>query len=141
VTTPLKRLTITLDEDGRRIAHSLIDQYPNGWRMEILRPLRSTAQNKVMWPMLHDISHQVEWYGHWLDEWEWKDVFTASLRKSKVVPTIEGDGLVCLGLHTSEMDDAEFPALLELIKYFGATHGVRWSAPKWMEEWSREIRR
>lgn len=137
---PVNRITVTLDEEGRRIAHAMIDKMADGWRVEFLRPLRSPAQNRVMWPMLADLSAQVYWYGHWLTDWDWKDVMTASLRKCKVVPTIEHDGLVPLGLHTSEMSDEEFSALLEQIQYFGAREGVVWSAPKWMEEWRAGMR-
>jgi hypothetical protein len=76
--------------------------------------------------MLTDVSRQVEWYGKKLTEWEWKDVFTAALKKSKVVPGIDG-GFVVLGQHTSSMSKSDFSELIELIYSFGADKGVVWS--------------
>lgn len=131
--TGLKRLTITLDEAGRALAHQVIDQRPDGWEVAIMPPGRTASQNKALWPKLQDLSAQVIWYGETLTDWDWKDVMTASLRKSKVVPTIEGDGLVPLGLHTSEMSEEEFAALLALIDYFGAQQSVRWTLSKRFE--------
>jgi len=91
------------------------------------RPRRSLDQNAKLWPMLHDISKQVEWYGHWLTPEEWKHVLTAALhQEQKVVPGING-GFVVLGLSTSRMSKREFSDLIELMYAFGAEHRVEWS--------------
>ena len=93
------------------------------------RPRRSLDQNSKLWPMLTDISKQVEWYGHWLTQEEWKHVLTAALHtEQKVVPGING-GFVVLGLSTSRMNKREFSDLIELIYAFGAEHDVEWSEP------------
>jgi len=93
------------------------------------RPRRTLDQNAKLWPMLTDISKQVEWYGHWLTPEEWKHVLTAALhQEQKVVPGING-GFVVLGLSTSRMNKREFSDLIELISAFGAEHGVEWSEP------------
>jgi len=77
----------------------------------------------LLWARLGDIARQVDWYGEKLRAEEWKDVFTASLRKAKVVPGLEG-GFVVLGLRTSSMSKQEMTNLLELIAAFGAEKGV-----------------
>ena len=61
-----------------------------------------------------------------LTEWEWKDIMTAALKKSQVVPGIDG-GFVVLGQHTSSMSKADFSELIELILAFGADHDVHFS--------------
>lgn len=90
------------------------------------RPRRTLDQNAKMWPMLNDVAVQVEWYGERLKPEDWKDIFTASLRKQKAVPGIDG-GFVVLGMRTSKMKKSEFSELIELIYAFGAEHEVSWS--------------
>jgi hypothetical protein len=87
-------------------------------------PKRTTEQSDKMWAMLGDISRQVEWYGQHLSDADWKEVFTASIRKLRVVPGIDAGTFIPLGLRTSKMRKAEMSDLLELIAAFGAEHGV-----------------
>jgi hypothetical protein len=84
---------------------------------------RSNEQNRLLWAALADVSEQVEWHGQKLEPGEWKDVFTAALKRQKVVPGLEG-GFVVLGSSTSRMSKAEFSELCELIFAFGAERGV-----------------
>jgi len=74
--------------------------------------------------MLTEVAHQVDWYGQKLTPEDWKDVFTAALRRARVVPGIDG-GFVPLGMRTSDMSKGEMSALFELIEAFGAERGVR----------------
>lgn len=101
-----------------------IHEAPDGFQVEIKPPTRSADQNARLWAMLTDVSEQVEWYGRKLTPDDWKDVFSASLRKARVVPTIDGDGFVPLGMRTSSMTKAEFGALMDLIEAFSAERGV-----------------
>jgi len=84
---------------------------------------RSGEQNRLLWAALTDVSQQVEWHGQKLEPGEWKDVFTAALKRQKVVPGLEG-GFVVLGSSTSRMTKAEFSELMELIFAFGTDRGV-----------------
>lgn len=94
---------------------------------------RSSPQNRRMWAMLRDISQQVDWHGNKLSEDEWKDVFTAAIKRQKVVPGLDGGFVVC-GTRTSKMTKSEMGELQDLIEAFGAEHGVRFTAPAWMED-------
>lgn len=85
---------------------------------------RSTDQNSLMWARLSEIAINVDWYGQKLTADDWKDVFTAALRKARIVPAIGGQGFVQLGLHTSDMSKEEMGNLLDLIDAFAAEHGV-----------------
>ena len=85
---------------------------------------RNLSQNARMWAMLSDISRQVEWHGMKLSKDDWKDMASASLKRQRVVPGIDG-GFVVLGQRTSEMSKADMSELLEFLEAFGAQHGVR----------------
>lgn len=135
------RLTLTLREpvqahkalmEAWRLAKSLLLA---GHRLvlEVRPEKRSDAQNRRLWAMLHDISEQVNWHGNRLTDEEWKDVFTAALKRQKVVPGLDGGFVVC-GQRTSKMTKAEMSELQELMTAFGAEHGVRFRAPEYMEE-------
>jgi hypothetical protein len=95
-----------------------------GTRVEFKQAKRTIDQNSKLWACLSDVSQQVEWYGQKLNATDWKDMFTASLRKARVVPGIDPGSFVLLGLHTSSMDKEEMSNLIELIHAFGAERGV-----------------
>ena len=101
---------------------------PDGFAVTIGERTRTLDQNAKLWPMLHDVAQQVDWYGNRLSEDEWKDVFSAALKKQKVVPGLDGGFVVC-GQSTSKMGKREFADLIELIYAFGAERGVAWSEP------------
>ena len=97
---------------------------PVGTRVEFRETKRTLPQNDKLWACLTDVAQQVVWHGQKLTPPDWKDMFTASLRKARVVPGIDPGSFVLLGLHTSEMDKGELSNLIELIHAFGAEHGV-----------------
>ncbi len=87
---------------------------------------RSIDQNAALWAMLTDVSEQVEWYGYTLAPEEWKHVFTAALKRYKVVPGLDG-GFVAVGMSTSVMSKREFSELLDLVRAFGDERNVEWT--------------
>jgi len=95
----------------------------NRLTLEIKREKRSNEQNRLMWAALSDISRQVDWYGEKLSPEDWKHVLSASLKKQRAVPGLDG-GFVVLGLSTSKMSKDEMSELLELALAFGAQKGV-----------------
>jgi hypothetical protein len=130
---------ITMSLYNAQQAHQAIQtawKHAKGWLMagdqrltlEIRPEKRSDAQNRRLWAMLADISAQVDWYGNKLTSEEWKDVFSASLKRTKVVPGLDGGFVVC-GQSTSKMTKAEMCELQELMEAFGAEKGVRFRAP------------
>lgn len=112
----------------RERAHLMIDLAPDEWAVTVKPPTRTLDQNAKLWAMLSDVSAQVEWHGTTLTPDNWKDVFTAALKRTKVVPGIDG-GFVVLGQRTSTMGKALFAELIELIYAFGAERGVTWTDP------------
>lgn len=112
----------------RQYAKQQIDKAPDGWTVKISDPTRSELQNKKLWPMLKDVADQADWHGMKLSKEEWKEMFTAGLKGSKVIPGLEG-GFVTVGMSTSVMGKKLFADLITYIMAFGDQRGVVWSEP------------
>ena len=101
--------------------------------LEVRPETRSLEQNRLLWATLTDISNQVDWYGQRLTPEEWKDCFTAAMKKQKVVPGIDGGFVVC-GSSTSKMTKPEMAEMQELMMAFGVERGVEFNdARQWLE--------
>ncbi|OAF05855.1 hypothetical protein AYJ54_00565 [Bradyrhizobium centrolobii] len=109
----------------RNLIATWANNVPEGTTVEFRAPRRTIDQNALMWSLLGQISKQVEWYGQKLSSEDWKDVLTASLRRTRVVPGIDAGTFVPLGMRTSQMTKEEISDLLELIYAFGAERGVK----------------
>ena len=114
---------INSELDRRKVA-TWAGNVPPGTTVEFRAPRRSLDQNALMWSLLGQISKQVDWYGQKLSSEDWKDVLTASLRRTRVVPGIDAGTFVPLGMRTSQMTKEEISELIELIYAFGAERGV-----------------
>jgi hypothetical protein len=104
-------------KQARDRACDAIRSAPDGYIVRVSEPTRSLEQNAALWGKLEEVSERVEWYGQNLAPEDWKHIFTAALRKSRVVPGIDG-GFVVLGQSTSKMTKSEMSDLLELINSF-----------------------
>lgn len=127
-----ERVTLALwnpQQGHQAIAHAWMEcikpMLIAGHRMtlEVRKEQRSDAQNRRLWAMLGEVSMQVDWYGQKLTAEDWKHVFTAALKKERVVPGLNG-GFVVLGQSTSKMIKAEMCDLQTIIEAFGAEKGV-----------------
>lgn len=87
---------------------------------------RSDPQNRRMWAMLRDISHQVEWYGQKLKDEDWKHIFSASVEKQRAVPGLDG-GFVVLGVSTRKQSKRWFSDMFEVMEAFAAERGVKFT--------------
>lgn len=92
---------------------------------------RTTEQNRKMWAMLNDISHQVDWLvdGRMqkMSSEDWKDVLTAGLKRSQRLAAGVDGGMVILGCRTSKMGKREAAELIEFIYWFGSEKSVNWT--------------
>lgn len=129
----MKKTYILAHTEARRRALDAVRNAPDGFVVAVAEPTRNLEQNALMWALLTDISNQVPWHGIHLSPDEYKDLLSAGLVKSKVVPNIENNGFVILGQRTSKMSKKEFSDLCELIMAFGAQHGVMWSDEPYRE--------
>lgn len=120
----MKRVFILAHAQARAGAIRAVREAPDGFAVTISEPTRNLDQNARLWASLAEISSQVEWYGRRLSPDDWKNVFSASLKRLEVVPNLDGTGFVALGRSTSVLSKREFSDLLELIYSFGAERGV-----------------
>lgn len=126
----MKQTFRLVHEESRKNAARAVFGAPDGFVVQISEPARNLEQNALLWALLANISEQVPWHGIKLSSDEYKDLLSAGLVKSRVVPNIEGNGFVILGQRTSKMSKREFADLITLIQAFGDERGVKWSAPE-----------
>ena len=122
-----KKIFRFVHNEARRRAAEYCMIAPEGSIAEFKDATRTLDQNAKMWPMLEDISKQVEWYKNWLTRDEWKDFFSAIILKQKVVPNMDSTGFIAVGGRTSKMGKRMFSEMIELMYAFGADHDVVWS--------------
>ena len=118
-----RTLTIT-GEVARKAICNHVMTADEGYIVTIAEPSRNLEQNAKMWAMLADISEQTDWHGNKMNPEEWKDLLSAGLVQSKVVPNMTGNGFVILGQRTSKLSKSQFAALIELITAFAVERGV-----------------
>jgi len=122
------KITIHQERDRQQVIEAATSLPLGGlWTVEIkeVKSTRTLVQNDKMWGMLADVSAQVDWYGKKLTQENWKDVFSAALKRQEVVPGLDG-GFVILGQSTSKMTIAEMGDMIELMTAFGIEKNVRW---------------
>ena len=131
----MNAVTVTIRTDAdRKLIQKWAQNVDLGTCVEFAEgPRRTDEQNRKLWAMLEDVSRQVVWYGQHIEPEDWKDMFTASLRRLRVVPGIDAGTFVPLGMRTSRMRKAEMADLLTLIEAFGAEHNVVWTDPAFEE--------
>ncbi len=118
-----RTLTITGEVARKAICRHVMTA-DEGYIVTIAEPSRNLEQNAKMWAMLADLSAQTDWHGNRLNPEEWKDLLSAGLVQSKVVPNMTGNGFVILGQRTSKLSKSQFAALIELITAFAVERGV-----------------
>lgn len=98
---------------------------PNGSRVEFKAPKRTLDQNAKMWAMLTEVAAQVPYHGLRLSADDWKLIFLDALKREvRMVPNLDGTGMLSLGRSSSDLSKSEMADLIELIFAFGAKHGV-----------------
>lgn len=121
----MTRAVLILNGPQKRLeARKLCDTMPAGSRVTFKMPQRSIDQNSLLWALLTDIAKQLTWSdGKKYPADDWKDYMMHALRKARWMPDEDG-GYVPIGMRSSDLSKEEFSDLIELIKEFGARHGV-----------------
>ena len=114
-----KQYFVMAHDEARARAMYAVKNAPAGYVVRVEEPTRSLAQNSLLWSLLNQVADKMVWYGEKLSADCWKDMFTASLKKQKVVVGIDGGFVVC-GQSTSKMTKSELSELTELILAFCA---------------------
>jgi len=124
----MSRWTFIINGRTREKLRAWLDRAPDGMILEFRESKRSLDQNAKLWPMLTDISLQLEWHGQHYPPEDWKDFLMHQLRGGRWMPAEDG-GMVPVGFRTSELTKAEFSDLIEVVYAFGARTGIVWTEP------------
>src|SRR4249919_418039 len=120
-----RHLIVINSTADRERAARYVASAPFGTRVELKAAKRSLPQSDFMWSMLTDISRELPWHGVKLTPDDYKLIFLDALKRElRMVPNLDGDGFVNLGRSSSDLSKAEMGDLIELIRHFGANHGI-----------------
>ena len=109
----------------RAMAVQYVFAAPDGTRVDFKAAKRSLPQNDLMWSLLTSIARKLPWHGEKLTPNDWKLLFLDALqREVRIVPNLDGTGRVNLR-RSSDLSKDEMSQLIELIREFGARHGVK----------------
>lgn len=111
--------------DDKIKAKRWIDQAPVNTRVEFRGPKRSLPQNDRLWSMLTEVAEQKPYHGLRLSADDYKILFLDALKREvRMIPNLDGNGLVSLGRSSSDLSKEEMSDLIELISAWGATNGI-----------------
>ena len=129
----MRPLVITGDVARNAICRNVLSA-PEGYVVKVGPESRSDAQNRMLHPLLTDISKQCEWMGKKRPMLQWKTIMVsahsiATGSPSEMVIGIEGE-VVNLRESTAAMSKERFSSLMEYVLAWGAMHEppVRWSS-------------
>lgn len=105
----------------------LVEQAPHGAVLNIRKANRSSDQNALMWALLSDVS-RAKPEGRELTPEVWKALFMSALGHAvRFEVGLDGEGMVPVGFRSSRLSKEQFSDLIEVIREYGARHGVEWS--------------
>lgn len=131
-----------------RIIHAVQDA-PIGYVVEINEPPKSREQESKYHAMFSDIAMACEYLGGKMSPDDWKRVLVDAFAKYKrsigeplrhdgrIVPSLDGQGVVQLGVQTRKLLKAEAGELIEFLYAFGAERDVKWSEPDTWADYQR----
>lgn len=101
---------------------------PTGSKVVFHGPQRSIDQNSALWAALGDIARQRDYHGLKLSSDDWRLLFLDALdRETRMVPNLDGTGMVGIGRSSSSLSVEEFSGLLSIVYAWGAQNGVVFS--------------
>jgi hypothetical protein len=128
----MRQLVIT-GEVARKAICRYVLAAPDGYVVKVGPESRSDAQNRMLHPLLTDISKQCEWMGKKRPMLQWKTIMVsahsiATGSPAEMVIGIEGE-VVNLRESTAAMSKARFSSLMEYVLAWGSMHEppVKWS--------------
>lgn len=137
--------TLRLTQMTRQMAVQSVLSAPDGYYFQPPKePTRNLEQNAKLHAMLGDISRQQKWMGQQLSIDDWKRLMVDAWARqegghaARVVPSLDGQGVVTLGAQTRSMGVRDMASLIESIYAWGAEQGVQWSEPVDVPGWVRQ---
>ena len=118
----------------RAYAHSLVDKAPDAAVVNIRESTRTLEQNAKFHAMISDIARSKP-QGRVLRTDTWKVLILAACgHKIRFEPALDGDGVVPVGLRSSELNKAQMSDAIEWMYAWGAEQQIEWSEPKLQRE-------
>ena len=115
--------TIYANRD-KRLACDMIAKAELGMRFTLADDKHSDAQRAKLNAMCGEIAAQATHAGLKLTKDDWRHMIAAMVFKLRIVPSIDGDGVVTLSPSTAQMTGAEMAAMIEGAYFTGAQFGV-----------------
>lgn len=127
---------------ARQRAAAAVGGAPDGWVVEVRPPSKKRAQEELYHVLIGDIADQCEFMAKRWDRETWKrllvDAFARVMRSAgtplhhdgAVMPSLDGQGFVQLGIQTRKFYVKEASAFTEYLYAYGSERGVKWSEPK-----------
>jgi hypothetical protein len=128
---------------------------PDGQVVRFSDPKKSRDQEEKYHAMAGDIAKSVPFMGQMVDGETWKrllvDAFVRVMREDaratgkpdpfsdqgRVVPSLDGSGVVQLGVQTRKFSVGIAAQFIEYLYAFGANHSVIWSESDKAKNWSK----
>lgn len=134
-----RQVFVLAHREARRRAVEAVQQAPEGFVVRISPPGKSRDQEERYHAMLGDIAKQWTFMGQ---KWHQDDVkrllvdaFAEAMRQAgtplhhdgRIVPSIDGQRVVQLGIQTSRFYKREATEFIEFLFAWGAEEGIVWS--------------
>lgn len=148
MTATAKRVFVMAHDTARDRAIRAVRDAADGMVVEIREPSKSRDQEAKYHAMFSDFARQCEFMGQKWDADDWKrllvDLFAKTMRElgtplhhdSRIVPSLDGQGVVQLGVQTRQFWKGEASNFIEFLYVAGAERGVEWSDPKTADEYA-----
>lgn len=129
-----------ISDDVKRHACRQIAAAEYGMVVTISEPKKSRDQEAKYHAMFADIAKQCDFMGQRWSADDWKrllvDAFARAMQQAgtplrhagRIVPSLDGDGFVQLGIQTRKFLKGEASEFIEYLHAWGAERGVKWSA-------------
>lgn len=76
--------------------------------------MRTGEQNNLLQSACGDLAAQLVWKGWQLDKDEWRWLISAAILKQKLVPSLDGQGIVALGGSSKKLKKPQFSEAIEM---------------------------
>jgi hypothetical protein len=119
---------------------------PEGYYVRIQEPVKKRIQEEKYHAMINDIAKVCLFLGQKTHQDDWKrllvDAFAKAMRDigtplhhdGRVVPSLDGERVVQLGIQTKDFYVKEAANFIEFLYYYGAENNVKWSEPGMYKE-------
>lgn len=128
--------------EARRRAHADIDQAPDGWVADCREPVKSRIQEEKYHAMIGEIAEQHKLFGRLWDAEDMKRILVDQFRRDTIkdpdiaplwaamghvemCPSIDGMGVVALGVQTRKFGKKLGSVFIEWLYAFGAENGIK----------------